>query len=305
MKWAKKGLVYAPEGDLWWAKSHAYLPTADVISDQCIRVYFASWDKDRIGRVGYVELDIDDPGKLLYLTKECVLDIGEYGTFDDCGVSPCCIVTTGSKKRLYYFGWQKTLTAPYLLFCGVAISLDGGKSFTKYSKVPVLDRTDKEYFLRSATAVLEEDGLFRMWYVCGVDWTEFNGKPCPSYVIKYTESPDGLNWNSASRTCIDFESEDEFGFGGPCVIQDGGTYRMWYSIRSKIRPYRMGYAESVDGLEWVRKDDEVGIETSETGWDSEMICFPSVVQARGKTYMFYNGNRHGETGFGYAELVQE
>jgi hypothetical protein len=33
-----------------------------------------------------------------------------------------------------------------------------------------------------------------------------------------------------------------------------------------------------------------------------MICFPCVVDVRGRRYMFYNGNRHGATGFGYAVL---
>lgn len=54
MKWRKMGLVYAPRGDLWWAKSHALLPTSEVIDDQAIRVYFASLDENRYGRIGYV-----------------------------------------------------------------------------------------------------------------------------------------------------------------------------------------------------------------------------------------------------------
>ena len=64
----------------------------------------------------------------------------------------------------------------------------------------------------------------------------------------------------------------------------------------------IGYAESDDGLHWVRKDAEVGTGKSDTGWDSEMICYPCVVDVKGRRYMFYNGNRHGSTGFGYAVL---
>ena len=75
---------------------------------------------------------------------------------------------------------------------------------------------------------------------------------------------------------------------------------MWYSIRSTHEPYKIGYAESIDGLNWTRKDHLVGIHRSDTGWDSEMICYPCVIPFKGKYYMFYNGNRHGSTGFGYA-----
>jgi len=53
---------------------------------------------------------------------------------------------------------------------------------------------------------------------------------------------------------------------------------------------------------WTRKDREVGIQPSDSGWDSEMLCYPCVVDAHGARYMFYNGNLRGSTGFGYAVL---
>ena len=45
------------------------------------------------------------------------------------------------------------------------------------------------------------------------------------------------------------------------------------------------------------------IDVSPTGWDAEMICYPAVINVKGKTYLFYNGNNNGETGFGVAELI--
>ena len=75
---------------------------------------------------------------------------------------------------------------------------------------------------------------------------------------------------------------------------------MWYSYRGDA--YRMGYAESEDGLEWERKDAEAGIDVSEEGWDSEMIEYPCVFEHRGSWYMLYNGNGYGSSGIGLAEL---
>jgi hypothetical protein len=80
---------------------------------------------------------------------------------------------------------------------------------------------------------------------------------------------------------------------------------MWYSIRSFAEPYRVGYAESVDGLRWVRMDSEAGIARSNDGWDSEMICYPAVIKVGPRTLMFYNGNGHGASGFGAAEMIAE
>ena len=47
----------------------------------------------------------------------------------------------------------------------------------------------------------------------------------------------------------------------------------------------------------------MGISQSQAGaWDSEMICFPYIQATKYGTYMFYNGNNNGETGFGAAVL---
>ena len=79
-------------------------------------------------------------------------------------------------------------------------------------------------------------------------------------------------------------------------------YRMWYSYRGQN--YRIGYAESKDGLRWVRKDKEVGIDLSKDGWDSEMIEYAYVFQHGKHKIMLYNGNGYGLTGIGYAVLYE-
>jgi hypothetical protein len=299
MKWRKQGLIFVPSGEWWWARSYATVPTAEVLDDQRIRIYFASLDENRYGRIGYVDVAGDNPSRILDVSKEPILDIGELGAFDDCGVNPSCVVNVQGSKYLYYIGWQRCERVPYMLFLGLAVS-DDSLTFRRAYQTPILDRTVAEPFLRSAVTILEESQIFRAWYVCGLGWTQLNSILYPIYVIRYAESNDGVHWNASLHTCIDFADEDEFGFGRPWVVRDENTYKMWYSIRSRARPYRIGYAESSDGLHWNRRDDEVGIDVSDSGWDSEMICYPSVIDLKGKRYMFYNGNRHGSSGFGYA-----
>lgn len=300
MKWHKGGLVYAPAGNLWWAKSYATIPTVDVLNDDIIRVYFAALDANQFGRIGYVDLDAKDPRHVIYETTEPVLDIGELGSFDDCGVNPSCVITVGPQKYLYYIGWQRAERVPYMLFCGLAIG--DGKSFQRYAHIPILDRSLQEPYTRSATTIIAESDSLRMWYVSALGWISLEKRLYPTYVIRHAQSTDGVHWNSEGNICIDFISDDEFGFGRPWVLKDGSLYKMWYSIRSRTLPYRLGYAESKDGLNWERKDNEIGLVRSDSGWDSEMVCYPCVVDINNKRYMFYNGNRHGSTGFGYAIL---
>jgi hypothetical protein len=247
-----------------------------------------------------VDVDARDPSRILREATEPVLDLGAPGLFDDSGVNPSCLVDIAGKKHFYYIGWQRCERVPYMLFAGLAMAAENGR-FEKLQQAPVLDRTPEEPYLRSATSVLWDAGSFRVWYVSGLGWEEQAGKPYPTYTIRYAESADGVHWQSRSEPCLSLMG-DEFGFGRPWVLREQDKYCMWYSIRSRSAPYRIGYAESRDGVHWLRKDGEVGIERSAEGWDSEMICYPCVLDIAGERYMFYNGNRHGATGFGYAVL---
>jgi hypothetical protein len=304
MHWEKQGHIYAPTGEKSWARSYAHLPTAEVISDDVIRVYFASLDDNRYGRIGYVDLDSTDPRRIIAVSPEPILDLNEPGTFDDSGVNPSCILNINGVKHLYYIGWQRAERVPYMLFAGLAIS-DDGVDFRRTSSVPILDRTRSEPYLRSAVTILVDEGKFRMWYVSGLGWTQVREQIYPTYVIRHAVSTDGYHWDPKGDRCIDFQNDEEFGFGRPWVVRaPEGHLQMWYSIRSRTAPYRIGYAESSDGFSWIRKDGDVGIAASESGWDSEMICYPCVIDAGGKRYMFYNGNGHGRTGFGYAILAR-
>jgi hypothetical protein len=300
MQWDKLGLVYEANGAQSWAQSHAFIPTPIVRDERTIRVYAAFLDHDKVGRAGYVDVDARDPRRVLAVSPRPVLDVGEPGTFDDNGVTPICLVPHDGRLLLYYVGWQLGVRVRYYLFVGLAVSEDGGETFHRCSRTPVLDRSDGERFVRTAAHVMIEDGCWKMWYIGGSDWVEANGKRVPSYTLRYLESADGRNWGPSGRVCLHFASADEYGFGRPFVVREGGRYRMWYSIRTFSKGYRLGYAESPDGLHWQRMDDRVGIGVSPEGWDSEMMCFAALASAAGRRYLFYNGNNYGQTGFGVA-----
>lgn len=302
MKWIKKGLIYCPDGSCSWARSHAMVPTPYFAGDDVLRLYVGFRDKNGISRIGFVELDANNPSKVLKVSENPLLDVGAPGTFDDNGVIPSSVVNFNGKLYLYYFSFQLGVKVRYFMFSGLAISEDGGNTFARYSRVPVLDRSNRELFFRSGPFVLLDNGLWKMWYVAGSEWIDINGKISPSYSIKHLESEDGINWGKEGRSCIAPAHDDEYGVGRPFVIKDSGLYKMFYSIRSKSKGYTIGYAESADGLSWTKKDGEVGIDFSDNGWDSQMICYHSIVKHRGITYMFYCGNNFGESGFGYAVL---
>jgi hypothetical protein len=307
MNWIKKGLIYMPDGSLWWNKNYSILPTPIFIDSlNVIRVFFAVTCIENFGRITFIDLDPDNPSKIVNNPNIISLDIGIDGAFDDCGVNPSCVLKVGEKWHMYYAGYQRHYKTPYSILSGLATSNDG-IYFQRQQNTPILERKNGELSLRSAPSVIIEQGIFKMIYVADHGWRELNSsiyksKLMPMYSLKYAESYDGVNWVETSSAVLIPEG-DEFGFGRPYLIKEDNLYKLYYSIRSTNKTYRLGYAESNDCLNWTRKDDLMDIDVSEFGWDSEMICYPAVMKICDKTFLFYNGNNNGITGFGYAELI--
>jgi hypothetical protein len=306
MNWIKNGIIFNSNRFNEWAVDGAMLPTPVDLNKDVLRVFLTFLDKRGIGRTGYVDLDKNNLNKVLEVSSNPVFEIGEPGTFDENGSLTCSVVKVpDSGFYFYYAGFELGTQIRYRLLTGLAITNENYELKKKY-KTPVLDRTDEELHFRGGPFCMLDNGIFKMWYVAGSEWTEIDGKSMPIYEIKYLESVDGINWGNIGKDCIKIEKEDEHGFGRPYVIKHNGIYKMFYSIRIKKLGYRLGYAESIDGLQWVRKDNEINLDVSEDdSFDNEMICYSSVIEVNGKLIMFYNGNRFGKTGFGYAELIRE
>jgi hypothetical protein len=305
MRWRKLGLLYVPDGHQAWAKSHAMIPTPLHLSDEILRIYVSHLNERSVGRIGYVDVAVAKPTHALAVTEEPALDIGEPGTFDDNGVVPSCVVMVGASLRMYYSGFQLQTKVPYTIFSSLAATDDPGCPFTRLSRAPLLDRRDNELHFRAAPFVLQDEGGWRAWYIGGGGWTyDGGGKLLPTYSLHHAQSKDGIDWSGPSVECLAPQGPDEIGLGRPYILRDGVKYRLWYSIR-KRNGYSLGYAESADGLQWTRKDDEVGIGCSTTGWDSEMICYAAIVPVKSRWIMFYNGNGYGRTGVGVAELESD
>lgn len=300
MTWTKLGRVYVADHHAGWAVSHATAPSVLPLDDDRLRVFAAFLDDNTVGRVGYVDVSAQDPTQVLDVSEHPVLDIGDPGTFDDNGVTPLSVFAHEGRVLLYYAGWQLGVKVRYFLFLGLAISDDAGQTFARHARVPVLERSDAEPVVRSSAHVRPGDASWRMWYAGGDRWTDEGERSRPVYELRYLESPDAASWGPEGEVCLSFDSDDEFGFARPFVVEDGSTLRMWYSIRTFSKGYRIGYAESSDGREWERLDHLAGIDVSSSGWDSEMICYPCIQPTRYGTYLFYNGNNYGESGFGVA-----
>jgi predicted GH43/DUF377 family glycosyl hydrolase len=300
MKWIKKGLIYGPDGKSSWAKNSALTPTPILIDDK-IRIYAGFRDDLGVSRIGYVDLEADNPSNILNVSETPVLDIGKPGTFDDNGLILGDIVENNGKLFMYYVGFQLVQKVKFLAFTGLAVSENDGNSFKRFSNTPILDRSDNGLYIRAIHSIIKDNKVWKAWYAAGSGWEIINGNPYPKYNIRYIESDDGINFKDEEKLCIDVKGS-EYRIGRPRVTRKDDHYQMFYTKGNLKGDYFPGYAESIDGLNWERHDDKLGISLSIKGWDSKTLCYPSIIDYKNKTYMFYNGNEMGKDGFGYAIL---
>jgi hypothetical protein len=311
MRWEKKGLIFRTDGNHPWMSHHACVPIADKVADNRLRIYFGPRDEQQRTVTTFIEVEADNPSNVLYVHDRPVLGLGQLGAFDDSGAMPSCLVNHDGKKYLFYIGWNRGVTVAYRNAIGLAVSSDGGLTFQRVFEGPIVDRTRFEPYFCASPFALIEDGTWRLWYASATGFLEVAGRPEPVYQVKYAESANGCEWTRPNIVCLDYRFEGEAN-ARPCVIRENGTYRMWYCFRGsrqyrteKSQSYRMGYAESNDGIQWRRMDEIVGIDRSDEGWDSMMIEYPFVYEHKGMKHMLYNGNGFGETGIGYAVLVDD
>lgn len=306
MKWRKQGKICdSSTFDVYWYRLNTMTPLPYIRQDGILRIYLTMCDEKNRGHVGYVDLDPDKCLKIVNYSKEPALGLGEIGMFDEDGVLPTSLIKEDGKLWLHYSAYQRQVNYPYNIFSGLAVSNDDGNSFTRVKKTPILDRTEGEYFQRSAVEIMKINSGYRIWYSCGSHWLDTSGKSVPKYNIHCMDSNNFFEWNSKSMPAVTFLNDDEYGLTMPQVWYSNGLYRMVYSIRSLSKGYRLGYAESVDGISFNRMDEKMKIDVSTSGFDSEMICFGKILEYAGTTYLFYCGNHYGRGGLGYAVLEDD
>lgn len=313
-RWKKLGRVFDPEtvDGRAWLKQFAQAPSI-VVFDAFVRVYFSTRPlPDERGQYcsysGYVDLDRGNLMNVLRVSEDPVLPLGESGTFDEFGTYPISVLPDGKDFVAYYAGWTRCESVPFNVGIGMARSTNGGVSFEKVGKGPVLPYSVDEPFILSGPKIRRFGDTWQLWYIAGSKWIIADGKPEPVYRIRMACSDDGIHWIKQNRNLIPARIEENEAQASPDVIFKNGRYHMFFcyrystSYRGKEHGYRIGYASSNDMYHWDRDDSKAGINISDEGWDSEMVAYPHVFELDGETYMLYLGNQVGKHGFGLAKL---
>jgi hypothetical protein len=308
MNWSKIGQIFSPKGDIDWMNHYA-AQVCPIEFGDFIRVYFTTRSKlDSNGnyetKITFLDCDKNDPNKIISIHNKPLLPLGKPGSFDEHGTMMSEILFHENKYWLYYLGWQRSSTVPYITTLGLALS-DDGVNFQKVSDGPIIGLNRFSPFGVAKSSILIENGKFNMWYTHYNSWANISNHYRPTYDIRFATSSNGLDWEFNDNVCISPTHNNET-LGAPCVKKINNKYHMWYGYREKLNKgenYKMGYASSLDKLNWERQDHLNTITNSENGWDSEMVCYPYIIEIQKQLLMFYSGNGYGKEGFGFCKKI--
>jgi len=313
-KWTKLGRIFDPTAytDRPWMAEFAQAPCTLMLDDR-VRVYFScrpppDANGQYASRSAFVDLDRNNLQVVLEVSEQPILELGNIGTFDEFGTYPVSVIRNSDSIRAYYAGWTRCESVPFDVAIGVADSTNGGVTFQKLGHGPVLSSSLDEPFVLSGPKIRRWNEQWVLYYIAGRRWIVADNRPEPVYRIRMAVSDDGLNWTRTNVDLIEHRIEPDEAQASPDVYYDGRRYHMFFcyrystGYRSAERGYRIGYASSTNGTDWIRDDAIAGLDVSEAGWDSEMVSYPHVFQLDGTTYMMYLGNGVGRYGFGLARL---
>lgn len=313
-RWKKLGKVFTPQEITGrpWLKEFAQAP-ATLVFDDFVRVYFSCRpERDPNGEYvsysAYVDLDRTDLFRIRNVADAPILPLGGLGEFDEFGTYPVSVIRENGGVRAYYAGWTRAVSTPYTVAIGSAFSEDDGKTFTRSGPGPVISQTPHEAFVLSGPKIRDFGDGQVLFYVAGLKWAVHEGRAESIYRIRMAQRGQGSEWIRDARNIIEVTLDEDECQASPDVIRVSNRYHMFFcykhgvDFRNPSRGYRIGYAHSDNLTDWARRDELVGIDVSDEGWDSESIAYPHVFELNGEYYMLYLGNEVGRYGFGLAVL---
>lgn len=302
MNWIRRGVILTPNPKIKWLYSWAGASCAVIDNEinDIVSIYVTGRDIEGRGRIGLVEYDFSK-NKVCKIFNKPVLELGELGSFDENGTTYPCVFMENGIYKMYYTGWILGVNVEWYNGVGLAIGKSKNR-FEKFSKAPIIHRDNENYIGFGSSFVCKNDKIYNIYTTRFENWKKLkNGKLMHYYNIKEGTSKDGIHWGNFSKEpVINFKNKKEYAVSKPCVFRYKKRLFMWYSYRGSN--YRIGFAYLNPNGKWIRADDILGL-NPDTGWESDMVCYPHIFKYRDSLYMLYNGNGYGRTGLGLAEML--
>ncbi|UCF09023.1 MAG: hypothetical protein JSW28_04880, partial [Thermoplasmata archaeon] len=236
------------------------------------KMWYAGWDG-----VNYRIMYATSNDGVVWNKQGLVVDKGDPGENDSVHASEPIVIKDGSEYKMWYNGfdgsYSRTLYA----------TSPNGTDWTKQGVV--LDKGTMGQLDDGGTrpyTVIKENGEYKMWYggFDGSNWKTF-----------YANSTSGTSWNRQGLVLdLGPDPRDDTHIGGCKILNESGTYRMWYSGHGGASgDYRIFYASSPNETDWTKEG--LALDHGNPGAPDEIhVGFPSVIKDDDGFYkMWYQG----------------
>lgn len=205
-----------------------------------------------------------------------ILNCGPNGSWDCRDLAHPWVIRDGSMYKMWYSGSGPNAVGKI----GLATSPDG-INWTRNGSAPVFVNGSSgawDGYIVSDPCIIKECGEYRMWYL---------GLNNNCWQVGFANSTDGINWTRyASNPVLKVGDDwDRGSIRSVCVLNDSGTYRLWYDSS-----YEIGYATSNDGLCWTKYAGNPVLEDGDVGeFDHASVRDPLVLKNASGYRMWYLG----------------
>lgn len=156
-------------------------------------------------------------------------------------------------------------------------------------------------------SIVYKDGKYHMWYAAT---NNDNLGISPYWRIGYATSNDGTTWtkmNNGNPVINPTKVWELQNVSHPNVIYENNKYKMWYGVSSGDTPVHFAYAESVDGINWLKPENmNPSLTVGPNGsFDDVMIADPFVLKEENILKMYYAGYDGSKWSIGYATKSAE
>lgn len=178
--------------------------------------------------------------------------------------------------KMWYHGSEGNL---YQI--GYAESADG-INWTRNPSNPILIPQNETGFGETDVeepVVIKVGNEYKMWFN---SYDDNNRK----YRIRLATSSGGLHWTKLPGAVLTgVLSWEDAGITNPHVLYKDGVYRMWYMAAGSTSVWKIGYAESTDGIHWQK-------------YAQNPLNIPTIIYTSSPTVIFYQDKFHMWYGVG-------
>jgi predicted GH43/DUF377 family glycosyl hydrolase len=230
----------------------------------------------------YVSWGTWDNGNWIDYIYNPVFQKSQSPTFPN-GVMQAKIYKEGNLFKMYFLNLYNSAKTNV----GYAESTDG-INWNYVHPVPVLDVTPGAWdaLAVQSGAIIKIQETYYMYY------TGFSNQ-YNYWHIGLATSSDGKNWIKNNNPIL-LGNNMEFNIHVDDVIDIGGTYHMYYSIRTNSVWY-IGLATSIDGINWSRYSGNPILTKTQT-WEGTGVYFPSIIKEGDLYKMIYMNSEQNAFG---------